>query len=136
MPDASSHDFLWPLPRPDLARLIVAGLSDLNIAACFSVDREDVRLLRERYRLSDASVVGADNTRVAAQLLDRHSLDEISNGVQAAMSYANTAAKYASLDSGANPTTLLLIRKATEQLLRVGRAYQSLQSNAGPEVDV
>lgn len=130
MSDPSCHEFIWPLPRPHLAKLVDVGLSDENIAACFSVDREDVRLLRERYRLADEPNGRQDNPSLAANCLD-----ELSNGVQAATSYANSALKYASSRDGDNETAILLIEKAVEQLLRVGRAYQSLQTSLGSESD-
>lgn len=135
MPDPSSHEFIWPLPKVHLVRLIDVGLSDLNIAACFSVDCEDVRLLRERYRLRGGPGALAVNDHQAISMIDTECLDELSNSVQAAMSYANSALKCASSEDIHDATTTLLVRKTVEQLLRIARTYQRLRATIDPEGD-
>lgn len=45
----------WPIDRAALAALIDIGLSNAQIADYFSVARDDVHVLRARYRLVAAS---------------------------------------------------------------------------------
>lgn len=116
---------VWPVNRTYLAGLIDFGLSDARIAACFSVDDVEVRLLRETYNLDAAS---ADSIRQAKEEpFTASALDELSNGVQAAVTYVSAAIKCARCEEKASATTILLMEKSLTQLQRIGRAYQTLR---------
>lgn len=122
----------WPVERSCLAGLVDCGLSDALIAACYSVDHAAVRQLRERYGLvaaPDRCLQGDAITPTASDL------DELSNGIQAAVTYLGSAIKCTRRDTNPSATTVLLMDKALEQLLRIAKAYQSLQTRERPAVE-
>lgn len=122
----------WPVERSCLAGLIDCGLSDAHIAMCYSVDHVAVRQLRERY-----SFLAAPDRHVQAEAFApaTSDLDELSNGVQAAVAYLGSAIKCIKRDANPSATTILLMDKALGQLLRIGKAYQSLQTRARPAAE-
>jgi hypothetical protein len=123
----------WPVDRPYLAGLIEFGLSDARIAGCFAVDHSEVRLLRERYKLDPASENGILQARIDTSTA--LALDELSNAVLAAVAYVSSAIKCAKRDATPSTTNILLMEKSLEQLLRIGKAYQSLQISIRPAAE-
>jgi hypothetical protein len=122
----------WPVESSCLAGLIGCGLSDELIAGCYSVDHSAVRLLREHYNLIEAPDLSLQAEAFARSALD---LDELSNGVQAAVTYLGSAIKCARRDAKPSATTILLMDKALGQLLRIAKAYQSLQTRVRPAAE-
>lgn len=120
----------WPVHRTYLAGLIELGLSDARIAACFAVDDADVQLLRETYSL-DAAPADAFCQTVTGTFTGL-ALDELSNGLQAAVTYVSAAIKCARRDASTDAMALLLMEKSLTQLQRVVRAFQTLQSRSPP----
>ena len=130
---ADNHPLLgagWPVHRTYLAGLIELGLSDARIAACFAVDHADVQLLRETYSL-DAAPADAFRQAVTGTFTGL-ALDELSNGLQAALTYVSAAIKCAKRDANTDAMTLLLMEKSLTQLQRVAQAYQTLQMRSPP----
>lgn len=121
----------WPIDRLYLVGLIEMGFSDARIAASFSVDDQVVRVLRESYSLDPADGILQAQTGTSAA----SALDEMSNGVQAAVTYLSAAIKSAKRDANSNTTAILLMEKSLVQLLRVGRAYQTLQNRLPPATE-
>lgn len=122
----------WPVERSCLAALIDCGLSDTLIAGCYSVDHFAVRQLRERYSL----VATSDRRLLAVAIAPAASdLDELSNGIQAAVTYLGSAIKCARRDGKPSATTILLMDKALGQLLRIAKAHQSLQTRVRPAAE-
>lgn len=133
---ADDHPLSSPASAIDIScleRLIVLGLSDTDIEVCFSLADGEVELLRRRHNLSAASSAG----RLGAllDLVARSNLDEISNGLQAAGSYVGSAIKCAKRDRVDMNITIMLMEKSLEQILRVGKAYHSLQADAKPATE-
>lgn len=116
------------IERAWLVKLIEFGLSDANIEACFALPDGRVRLLRERYDLTRPT--GSTDPGGAQDPFPGDTMDNLSDGLQAAISYIGSAIKYAKRDAQPSAISITLMEKTLEQLLRINKAYQSLQAAA------